>query len=140
MIEAVEAGGTSRRTVMGMAGSALLAAALPLPARATMPGPRAIRLDLPPAWENGNSVPLTVTVDSPMTEQDHVRTIRIVAERNPLPDVVTFRFTPLSGMAQASTRIRLAASQTIRAVAELSDGTILTDQAWVEVTLGGCGD
>ena len=138
MADAVKASGTDRRTVLCLAGGAMLTAALPLPAGATIPG--RIRLDLPPAWENGNSVPLTVMVDSPMTVQDHVRAIHIVAERNPLPDVITFRFTPQSGKAQASTRIRLAASQTIRAVAELSDGTILTDQAWVEVNLGACGN
>jgi sulfur-oxidizing protein SoxY len=130
------ASGTDRRTMLRLAGGVVMVAALPSPAvAAAWDG---IRLDMPPAWETGNAVPLTVAVDSPMTATDHVRSVRIIAERNPLPEVIVFRFTPQSGKAQALTRIRLAASQTVRAVAELSDGSTRTAEAWVEITVGGC--
>ena len=137
MAEAIgAASGTDRRAVLRLAGGVALAVALPRPAAAARAD--GIRLNMPPAWETGNAVPLTVAVDSPMTAADHVRLVRIIAERNPLPEVIVFRFTPQSGKAQASTRIRLAASQTVRAVAELSDGSTRTAEAWVEVTVGGC--
>lgn len=98
-----------------------------------------ITIDLPEIAENGNTVPLTVAVDSPMTAESHVTEVLVVADGNPRPGVATFRFTPLSGSAEATTRIRLAATQNIIVVAKTSDGKIFTDQKLVKVTIGGCG-
>lgn len=98
-----------------------------------------ISIDLPEIAENGNTVPLTVTVDSPMTAQSHVTDILVVADGNPRPGVATFRFTPMSGRAEATTRIRLAATQNIIVVAKTSDGQVFTDKKLVKVTIGGCG-
>lgn len=95
-------------------------------------------LDIPPLVENGNSVPVEVRVDSPMTPQDHVRTIAIFNERNPQPDVVRFHLTPRAGRALVSTRIRLGDSQTIVAIAQMSDGTFWRASADLIVTLPAC--
>ncbi len=100
--------------------------------------PGKVKLDVPLLVENGNSVPLTVTVESPMTSDAFVRTIAIFNEKNPQPNVVTFHLTPRSGRAAVSTRIRLADSQTVTAIAELSDGTFWSDRADVVVTLAAC--
>jgi sulfur-oxidizing protein SoxY len=97
-----------------------------------------VRLTMPPVFPNGYTVPLALEVDSPMTESDHVVGVRVFAPRNPLVEVATFRFTPASGLARASTRIRLAQPQHVVAVAELSDGTLLMAKAWVEVATNGC--
>lgn len=96
-------------------------------------------LDVPEIAENGNTVPMDVSVDSPMTADDHVTDILIVADGNPRPGVATFHFTPLSGRAQANTRIRLAGTQNIIAVAKTSDGSVFMDRKEVKVTIGGCG-
>jgi sulfur-oxidizing protein SoxY len=98
-----------------------------------------ISLDLPEIAENGNTVPLTVEVDSPMTEDDYVKTVHLFAEGNPLPEVAKIQFTPRSGEAVASTRIRLAKTQKIHAIAEMSDGSVFTATREVKVTIGGCG-
>ncbi|HZP79003.1 MAG TPA: thiosulfate oxidation carrier protein SoxY [Pseudolabrys sp.] len=98
-----------------------------------------ITIELPEIAENGNTVPLSVTVDSPMTADDHVTDILVVSEANPNPGVVTFHFTPMSGKADASTRIRLAATQNIIVVAKTNKGELFTDQKLVKVTIGGCG-
>lgn len=98
-----------------------------------------ISLDLPEIAENGNTVPLTVEVESPMTEEDHVTAVHIFAEGNPLPNVASMKFTPRSGEAIASTRIRLAKTQKIRALAEMSDGSVFMATQDVKVTIGGCG-
>ena len=74
-----------------------------------------------------------------MTENDYVKAVHVMAERNPDPEVATFRFTPRSGRATVSTRIRLAASQTVHAVAEMSDRRVYIASRAVEVTIGGCG-
>ncbi len=95
-------------------------------------------LTIPEVAENGASVPVSVSVDSPMTDADHVRAVMLVADGNPNPGVVTFRFSPLSGRAEATTRIRLAQSQTVIAVAETSGGAFLIDRRDVIVTVGGC--
>lgn len=97
-----------------------------------------VRLDIPPIAENGNSVPLTVSVDSPMTAADHVRSIHIFAEENPLPNVAHFYLGPRAGKAQVSTRIRLFKSQTILAVAALRDGTFWSAKADIVITLAAC--
>jgi sulfur-oxidizing protein SoxY len=84
-------------------------------------------------------VPLTISVDSPMTAEDHVSDIIVVAEGNPRPGLATFHLTPLSGRAEASTRIRLAATQNIVVVAKTSKGQLFAEQKPVKVTIGGCG-
>ena len=98
-----------------------------------------IKLDLPEIAENGNTVPMTVTVDSPMTEQSHVTEVLIVADANPRSGVATFHFTPASGVAEANTRIRLASTQDVIAVAKMNDGSFYTASKQVKVTIGGCG-
>ncbi|MBX3454522.1 thiosulfate oxidation carrier protein SoxY [Ferrovibrio sp.] len=97
-----------------------------------------IKLDLPAIAENGMSVPLAVSVDSPMSEQDHVKTLHVFADGNPLPVVASYRFTPACGRAAIAIRMRLAQSQTIICVAEMSDGSLFTAKAAVSVTVGGC--
>ena len=97
-----------------------------------------VKLELPPLSENGNAVPLTVSVESPMTPAEHVRAIHVFTEKNPQPDVVTFRLGPRAGLARVSTRIRLADTQTVIAVAELSDGSFWSAEAAVVVTLAAC--
>ena len=88
--------------------------------------------------ENGNTVPITVSIDSPMTAESHVQTIAIFNELNPLADVATFHLGPRAGRATVSLRIRLAASQKLVAVAQLSDGSLWSHTAEVVVTLAGC--
>jgi sulfur-oxidizing protein SoxY len=97
-----------------------------------------IKLTLPPLIDNGNSVPLSVAVESPMTEPDHVRAIHVLTEKNPLPDVVSVRLSPRAGRAILSTRVRLADTQTVTAVAQMSDGSFWSDSAEVVVTLSAC--
>ena len=97
-----------------------------------------IRLELPEMVENGNAVPLTVTVDSPMTAQDHVVSIALFTSRNPAPEVAEFRLGPASGRARVSTRIRLATSQQVVAAARMADGSVWTRSADVLVTLAAC--
>lgn len=98
-----------------------------------------IKLDLPAIAENGLVVPLGIDVESPMTEADHVKAVHIWADGNPQPGVVSFFFTPACGKASASTRMRLAQTQNIVAVAEMSDGKLFTARQEVKVTIGGCG-
>ena len=100
--------------------------------------PGKVKLDIPPLVENGNSVTVTVTVDSPMTATDHVRRIVLFNEKNPQPNVADFRLGPRAGRANVSTRMRLATSQKVVAVAELSDGSLWSDGADVIVTLAAC--
>ncbi len=102
-------------------------------------GAKLISLDLPQIAENGNTVPLGVSVDSPMTADDYVSAVHVLAEGNPRPGVASFRFTPASGVAQASTRMRLAKTQNVVVLAEMSDGKAYRTQAEVKVTIGGCG-
>ena len=98
-----------------------------------------IKLDLPEIAENGNTVPLKVEVDSPMTADNYVKAIHLFADGNPNPDVASFHFTPASGKAAASTRVRLAKTQNIVAVAEMSDGAVYQPSREVKVTIAGCG-
>jgi sulfur-oxidizing protein SoxY len=97
-----------------------------------------VKLDLPPLVENGNSVPCTVSVDSPMTATDYVKAIHVFNEKNPQPNVIGVRLGPRAGRAEFSTRIRLADSQTVTAIAELSDGTFWSGDIDVIVTLAAC--
>jgi sulfur-oxidizing protein SoxY len=100
--------------------------------------PGKVKLDVPPLIDNGNSVALSVTVDSPMTQADHVKAIHVFAERNPQPYVVSVYLRPRSGRAVLSTRVRLAATQKVVAIAALSDGSFWSDTADVIVTMSAC--
>ena len=97
-----------------------------------------VTLDLAPLIENGNTVPLAVSVDSPMTSEDYVKAIHVFNEKNPQPNVVSVRLGPRAGKASIATRIRLADTQTVVAIAEMSDGTFWSDEAEVVVTLAAC--
>ena len=98
-----------------------------------------ISIDLPEIAENGNTVPLSVVVESPMTADNYISDILVVADGNPRPGVATFHLTPASGRATAATRIRLQSTQNIIVVAKSNDGKFLTDRKQVKVTIGGCG-
>lgn len=98
-----------------------------------------VKLKLPEIAENGSTVPFTVTVDSPMTDSNYCKAVHLFADGNPNPDVASFRFTPASGVAKASSRMRLAKTQNIVAVAEMSDGSVHMATQLVKVTIGGCG-
>lgn len=98
-----------------------------------------VKLDLPEIAENGNTVPMTVSVESPMTEKSYVAEVLVVSDENPRAGVATFHFSPASGIAEANTRIRLASTQNIIAVAKMNDGSFFTTKKLVKVTIGGCG-
>lgn len=98
-----------------------------------------VSIDLPRIAENGNTVPFTVSVESPMTENDYVKAIHVLAEKNPLPEVATFHLTPQSGKAEVRARMRLAKSQDVVAVAEMNDGRMYIARQAIKVTIGGCG-
>jgi sulfur-oxidizing protein SoxY len=97
-----------------------------------------VKIDIPPLVENGNTVPCTVTVESPMTAAEHVKAIHVFAERNPQPYVISAVLGPRAGRASISTRMRLRDTQTVLAIAELSDGTFWSDRINVIVTAGAC--
>ena len=97
-----------------------------------------VKLDLPPLVENGNTVPLTVSVESPMTPADHVKAIHVFNEKNPQPHVFSARLGPQNGKAVITTRIKLADSQKIIAIAETSTGQFFNASADVIVTLAAC--
>lgn len=97
-----------------------------------------VRLDVSPLVENGNAVPISVTVEAPMTASDRVRRIGVFNERNPQPNVITAQFGPRAGRAYLATHIRLATSQDLVAVAEMSDGSFWSQRVMVVVTLAAC--
>ena len=97
-----------------------------------------VKLEVPPLIDNGNAVPVTVTVESPMTAPDHVKTIHLLTEKNPQPNVISVQLGPRAGRASVSTRIRLADTQKVVAVAQMSDGSFWSDDAEVVVTLAAC--
>jgi sulfur-oxidizing protein SoxY len=97
-----------------------------------------VLLDIAPLIDNGNVVPVTIRVQSPMSAADHVRRIALFTELNPLPEVAVFHLGPLSGRAQVSTRIRLATTQTLTALAEMNDGGLWQQKVDVIVTLAAC--
>ena len=99
-----------------------------------------VALSLPALAENGNSVALGIDVDSPMSEADHVVSVHVFAEKNPLPRVAEFELGPLAGKASIRTRIRLADSQSVLAVAKMSDGSLYSGTASIEVTQAACLD
>jgi sulfur-oxidizing protein SoxY len=97
-----------------------------------------VKIDVPALIENGNAVPLTVSCESPMTQEDHVKAIHVFTEKNPQPNVIGARLGPRAGRASFSTRIRLADTQKVVAVAQMSDGSFWTDEVEVVVTLAAC--
>jgi sulfur-oxidizing protein SoxY len=99
-----------------------------------------VKLDLPPLIDNGNAVPLAVVVESPMTAADHVRAIHVFTEKNPQPNVVDVHLGPRAGRAAIATRIRLADTQVVTAIAALSDGTFWSASASVVVTIAACAE
>lgn len=142
----------SRRIVLA-GGTGALLVAVASPARATPETMRAamvafaagaeirtgrVQIEIPPLVENGNSVPTTITVDSPMTEADHVVAIALFNERNPLPDIASFHLGPRAGQAWVSTRIRLGDTQRIAALARMNDGSVWSATAELIVTLPAC--
>lgn len=102
------------------------------------PGTGKIKLELPDVAENGASVPLTFTVDSPMTDASFVSEAIIVSEGNPNALIATLIFTPLAGKAEAAVRIRLATTQNVVVVAKMNDGATFIEKKQVKVTIGGC--
>ena len=97
-----------------------------------------VKLVIPPLVENGNLVVLKLSVDSPMTASDYVKSVHVIAEGNPLPNIFTVYFTPRSGTANITTRVRLADSQTVWAIAQMSDGKFYQGSAETLVTLSAC--
>jgi sulfur-oxidizing protein SoxY len=97
-----------------------------------------VKLEIAPLVENGNAVPVKIEVDSPMTAEAHVRRIAMLTEKNPQPDVAVFHLGPRAGRPQVATRIRLATSQVVVALAELSDGSFAIGRANVVVTIAAC--
>lgn len=140
----------SRRDFITAGGAGITLALLPVPSFGAITelldedfGARRItqdrvKLKVPALAENGNSVPLDISVDSPMSETDYVRAIHVYAEKNPLPRVATYHLFPGTGKADISTRIRYADSQTIVAVAEMSDGSLWSGAGKTIVTLAAC--
>jgi sulfur-oxidizing protein SoxY len=148
---------STRRQFLGLAGGAAALGAVPIvalrPAEATPAmltaairnvvgeaavRPGKIKLDVPPLVENGNTVPMTVNVSSPMTSDDYVKSIHVFNEKNPQPNVGNFYLGPRAGRAQVSTRIRLADSQKVVAIARLSDDSFWSASVDIVVTLAAC--
>jgi sulfur-oxidizing protein SoxY len=150
---------TTRRQFMHLASGAAVAGAIPIVTLRTVDATPAmltsairnvvgeapvrtgkVKLDIPPLVENGNTVPMTVSVASPMTADDHVKSIHVFNEKNPQPNIGNFYLGPRAGRAQVATRIRLADSQKVVAIAQLSDGSFWSVTADVVVTLAACTD
>lgn len=148
---------TTRRQFLNLAGSVTVAGTIPIvtlrPLEATPAMLNAairnvvgeapvrtgkVKLDIPPLVENGNTVPLTVSVASPMTANDYVKSIHVFNEKNPQPNIGNFHLGPSSGRAQISTRIRLADTQKVVAIARLSDDTFWQVTTEIVVTLAAC--
>ncbi len=106
----------------------------------TTPRRGRVKLEMPVLADNGNSVPMKVSVESPMTEADHVKLIRLVSERNPEREMAVFYLGPRAGAAEITSRVRLAGSQVVTAIAEMSDGSQWMGAAHVQVTLSACVD
>jgi sulfur-oxidizing protein SoxY len=104
-----------------------------------MPKDGKVTLKAPEIAENGNAVPLTVSVESEMSEKSYVKAIYIAADGNPNPGVAVFELTPLAGKAEVALRVRLQQTEKIVAVAEMNDGSLYTASREVKVTIGGCG-
>jgi sulfur-oxidizing protein SoxY len=100
--------------------------------------PGKVKLELPPLVESGNSVPMSVSVDSPMTAKDFVKAIHVFTEKNPQPNVISVQLGPRAGRASITTRIRLADTQKVVAICQMSDGSFWSDSIEAIITLGAC--
>ena len=149
---------SSRRRFLAAASGLAVSAALPLPATAqptrTKPNDMPavigrlvgtasinkgkVKLGVPPLVENGHLVPVSVSVESPMTETDHVKAIHVFTDKNPLPEVISFYLGPRAGRANIATRARLADTETVVAIAQMSDGSFWSDSVHVIVTTAAC--
>ena len=144
-----------RRTFLTSAAASAALVLLPLPVSAVSldaevaaareailngrsPAADGVEIDAPATAENGAQVPVTIRVDSPMTDADHVTAIHILATANPVPGIGSFRLTPQLARAEVFTRIRLAEEQEFLVLAELSDGRVLQAAARTAVAVGGC--
>lgn len=130
---------TGFKTSVAFADEAKTQAAIDAFANGATVGTGKITLTAPEIAENGNTVPISIDVESPMTDADYVESVMILAEGNPNPGVATFYFTPMNGVAAATTRMRLAKTQNVVAIAKMSDGSVVMDKKLVKVTIGGCG-
>jgi len=141
----------SRRDALRIAAGSAALAVTGMPARAATDAAAAIAafsggapeagritLDLAASVEDGNSVPLSVAVESPMRADDYVSEILVVADANPWPRVASFQFSPMAGKAAFATRIRLTGNQHVIVLAKLGDGRIFAARQHVEVTIGAC--
>ena len=152
MVEKTPATGLTRRELFLATAAGFASATIVSPAKASDEAAELIKrltgrsatasdrlhLVMPRTFPNGYTVPLNVDIDSPMTENDYVRYVRVVAPRNPLIEVATFHFVPQRSLPRVSTRIRLAEPQDVLAFAELNDGTLLMTKTWVDVATNGC--
>ena len=145
----------SRRTVLTSAAASVLVSAKPSRAEAPFsaqflqayetllngrkPVPGTIDITVPQLAEDGSTVGFLIAAKSPMTDQDHVTTLSLLSTGNPQPVIATFHFTPLSGRAAVSGRLRLARTQDVVVVAQTNRGALFVGAANVEVTVGGCG-
>jgi sulfur-oxidizing protein SoxY len=144
---------TRRAVLTGAAGAAACSIVLVRPAEATpammkaaihrIVGEQPVRkgrvtLDIPPLVENGNTIAMSVAVESPMTETDYVKAVHVFNEKNPQPDIISVHLGPRAGKATFSTRIRLADSQNVVAIAEMNDGSLWSDTVEVIVTIAAC--
>ncbi|MEO9613292.1 MAG: thiosulfate oxidation carrier protein SoxY [Nitratireductor sp.] len=147
----------NRRQALGLTAGAIAFAAAGLPGRPAWASPEEtqkriaeftggktpetgrLTLTAPEIAENGNTVPVSIEVESAMEGDDVVEQVMILAEGNPNPDVAVFNFSEASGVAAATTRMRLAKTQNVIAVAKMKDGSTFIDQKEVKVTIGGCG-
>ncbi|MEO0981326.1 MAG: SoxY-related AACIE arm protein [Pseudomonadota bacterium] len=142
-----------RRALLKTGAGALFISSIPIPASAAPEDMQAavketfgdgpiqegrVALSIPPISENGFSVPIEIEVDSPMTEADHVRRIAVFSPRNPVSTLINFELGPRAGRAHVSTRIRLAGTQAVLVVAEMSDGSLWSGAAETVVTLAAC--
>jgi sulfur-oxidizing protein SoxY len=152
MVEKTPATGLTRRELFLATAAGFASATIVSPAKASDEAAELIKrltgrsatasdrlhLVMPRTFPNGYTVPLNVDIDSPMTENDYVRYVRVVAPRNPLIEVATFHFVPQLSQPRVSTRIRLAEPQDVLAFAELNDGTLVMTKTWVDVATNGC--
>ena len=146
---------STRRGILALSAAGVVVSLLPRPAGAQLSAGAQSAIDLirknrtiqegrialraPAIAENGNAVPLTISVESPMTAADHVTRIHVFADKKPTPEVAVFHLTPANGRAQVDTRIRLCQTQEVLVFAEMSDNSIFMSRAEVKVTIGGCG-
>ena len=146
--------GISRRKALGLLGGAVAMSAFAAPVLADAAavsgkikeltggagaGEGAITLDIPEIAENGNAVKVGFDIDSPMTADNYVKAVHVLADGNPTPDVASFNFSPANGACGATTRMRLAKTQNITVLAEMSDGSFQQATGQIKVTIGGCG-